>query len=160
MSTKREYPFFSAVLDLMAIHSKKVSLIATVVTSMVISIRAGHYPFQFLNGNTERQVVFELLMAYAGLLVCFYALVHALDFFRTESNAAFRKFTTATFLLVMYEWLHKYLELPGGASEYYHSDIGLDPLFIWWWLVVSSVLTFGLMIYAYVDGEIERAVER
>lgn len=48
MSTKREYPFFSAVLDLMAIHSKKVSLAATAAVSVVISLYHGHTPFQFL----------------------------------------------------------------------------------------------------------------
>lgn len=155
MSTKREYPFFSAVLDLMAIHSKKVSLIGTAITSAVISLYHGHAPFQFLFADYD--ILTTLLITYAGTAILYYSIIHLIDYTRQISmntglhNRALRKGTSA--MLILY--LAEYFRSEGIVALYIEK--GVHPVFAWSYHSVGIVILSSLLIYAYVDDKIREA---
>ena len=155
MSTKREYPFFSALFDLMAIHSKKVSLICTMITSAVISLYHGHAPLQFLFADYD--ILTSLLITYAGTAILYYSIIHLIDYTRQISmntglhNLALRKGTSA--MLILY--LAEYFRSEGIVAMYIEK--GVYPVFAWSYHAVGIVILSSLLIYAYVDDKIKEA---
>lgn len=153
---KREYPFFSAVLDLMAIHSKKVSLIGTAITSALISLYHGHAPFQFLFADYD--ILMTLLITYAGTAICYYSIIHLIDYIRQISmntglhNRALRKGTAAMLILQLSE----YFRSDGGAVQAY-IEYGVNPTFAWSYHGAGVAVLSALLIYAYVDDKIKEA---
>ncbi len=156
MSTKREYPFFSAVLDLMTIHSKKVCLIGTVITSAVISLYYGHAPHQFLFAGSD--VIISMLIRDLGAALCFYALIHIVDFCRQISidsgleNRSLRKSVSALLFLYFADWFR-----PDDGVVQTYIDYGVNPTFAWSYHGAGVAVLSALLIYAYVDDKIKEA---
>ncbi|KAB2655105.1 hypothetical protein F9K94_21345 [Brucella tritici] len=154
--TKREYPFFSAVLDLIAIHSKKVSLAAAVITSAVISLYYGHAPHQFLFAGSD--VIISMLIGDLGAALCFYALIHIVDFCRQISidsgleNLSLRKSVSALLILYFAE-----LFRPEDGVVQTFIEYGVNPNFAWSYFGAGIAILSALLIYTYVDDKIKEA---
>nr|WP_313014142.1 hypothetical protein [Brucella intermedia] len=163
--TEREYPFFRALLDLTAIHAKKVSAFASLAIMASIPVISGAElgaetirDYEMAVGGTHM-----LLLSFLKFAVFIYTLIQAMDVIRTRNSyiqshyqSALKKLVWALALCVALIWI----QAPRHVAEAVDM-FGFSELTVWRILYAETILTgFLLPIWLFVESAIRSSTDR
>jgi len=163
--TEREYPFFRALLDLTAIHAKKVSAFASIALLTSIPVISGaevgiHPLHEYVKAIGGPEI---LLFRFVQFAVFIYTLIQAMDVIRTRNSfiqshyqSALKKLIWALALCVGMLWI----QAPRHVAEAVDT-FGFSELTAWRILYAETILTcFLLPIWLFVESAIRTSTDR
>ncbi len=163
--SEREYPFFRALLDLTAIHAKKVSAFASLVLLTSIPVMSGsdigiHSIDAYAKALGGPEM---LLFRFAQFAVFIYTLIQVMDVIRTRNSyiqphyqSALNKLVWGLALCVALIWI----QAPRHVAEAVDM-FGFSELTVWRILYAETILTgFLLPTWLFVESAIRSSTDR
>lgn len=156
MSSERTNTF----LDLVVNHSKKVSLFASMITSVVFGLRVGHTHPQIQVVVFDQVVVYDLLsllISVVGTAIFYYALIHFVDYLRhlsSNSSLANRAIIKVGLPVLFLYLLDAFVT---KVSIGFYIELGVNPIFVWSFHVYCIIFLSSVVVRAYVHEKIKDA---